>query len=306
MLRIRTPGRQQINGGTAIETQQHLTEAWERDGCLLLENFFDDEEIAELRSITDEFVEKTRMVTSSDDVFDLDPSHSADQPCVRRIKTPDAQHDIFRRFARHDRLVEVLSWLLPNGVRLEVGKINLKPPNADGGIAWHQDYPFSPLTNDDSAAVGIFLDDVDDENGPLLVVPGSHRKPLLSHHRDGKFVGCVETNNAEFQKSEVRALKGTRGSITIHHCRTLHASGPNRSDKTRRIYFNQYHAIDAWPYMGVTDMDWWLERRLAGEEMYAPRVTMTDVRLPLPVDPYGSIFEVQGDAAFDDKQYSAM
>ena len=279
---------------TAIANlRQELIRQWQEDGYVLIERFFDLEQIDRLSELVDAYIEQSRCVTASDSVFDLDPRHSVERPLIRRIKNPDSQHETFREFARDAGIVDVLQELLDNGVRLEVGKINLKLPGARDGIAWHQDYAFSPLTNDDSAAVGIFIDDVTEANGPLLVVPGSHRWLLVSHHHDGRFGGYIRSADAGFDSADVTKITGPRGSISIHHCRTLHASAPNLSTSPRRIYFNQYHAADAWPYLGVSDLAWWRDRLLAGVESFSPRVTMTDFRLPLPADQYGSIFEVQ-------------
>ena len=60
-------------------------------------------------------------------------------------------------------------------------------------VEWHQDWAFYPHTNDGLAAVGIMLDDVDMENGPMLVVPGSHKGPVCDHHGpNGRFCGAIE------------------------------------------------------------------------------------------------------------------
>lgn len=286
-----------------MQSEKNLDALWKQNGFLLIERFFSPDEIGALRSRVDEYVSGACSLHKSDAVYDIAKEHCPGNPQVRRIKNPDMLDPVFRGFARHPRIVPVLHGLFGRGVRLEVGKINLKPTGASAGIAWHQDYPFSPLTNDDSVAVGIFIDDVTEENGPLLMIPGSHRRPLVSHHRNGYFVGCTDKDDPALSAADVRQITGPAGSISIHHCRTLHASGPNRSPHPRGIYFNQYHAADAWPYLGVKNLDWWTDRLLSGEETYAPRITMTSVQLPFPVKPYGSIFELQGDAAKDERQF---
>ena len=52
-------------------------------------------------------------------------------------------------------------------------------------VEWHQDWAFYPHTNDDVLATGIYLDDCDVDNGPLMVLPGTHRGPTFDHHADG-------------------------------------------------------------------------------------------------------------------------
>ena len=63
-------------------------EAYERDGFIVVKEVLSAGEVAELRRVTDELVEKARFVREHDAVYDLEDSHSAQEPRVRRIKTP--------------------------------------------------------------------------------------------------------------------------------------------------------------------------------------------------------------------------
>ena len=86
---------------------------------------------------------------------------------------------------RHPNILEVLKRLWGPSIRFDVSKLNLKAAGYGAPVEWHQDWAFYPHTNDDLAAVGIMIDDVDEENGPLLVIPGSHQGPIFDHHADG-------------------------------------------------------------------------------------------------------------------------
>ena len=55
--------------------------------------------LAEVQAVTDEFVEKSCKETQSNDTFDVGPGHSADHPVLRRIKSPDEQHETYWKFA---------------------------------------------------------------------------------------------------------------------------------------------------------------------------------------------------------------
>ena len=76
-------------------------------------------------------------------------------------------------------------------------KLNLKAAGYGAPVEWHQDWAFYPHTNDDLAAVGIMIDDVDHANGPLLVIPGSHKGPIFDHHADGVFCGAMDPARGE-------------------------------------------------------------------------------------------------------------
>ena len=60
--------------------------AYDRDGFIVVPDVFSAEEIAELRRVTDEFVSASAAVTANDAVYDLEDTHSADEPRVRRLK----------------------------------------------------------------------------------------------------------------------------------------------------------------------------------------------------------------------------
>ena len=59
-------------------------------------------------------------------------------------------------------------------------KINIKAPEYGAAVEWHQDWAFYPHTNDDLLAIGVALDDCEEENGPLMVIPGSHKGPYTT------------------------------------------------------------------------------------------------------------------------------
>ena len=65
---------------------------YRRDGFIVLPDILTRDEVAALRSVTDEFVRNARTVVANDDIYDLEDSHSAADPRVRRIKTPHLHH----------------------------------------------------------------------------------------------------------------------------------------------------------------------------------------------------------------------
>ena len=94
---------------------------------------------------------------------------------MRRIKTPHLWHPAYAAMVRHPNILEVLKRLWGPSIRFDVSKLNLKAAGYGAPVEWHQDWAFYPHTNDDLAAVGIMIDDVDEDNGPLLVIPGTHK-----------------------------------------------------------------------------------------------------------------------------------
>jgi ectoine hydroxylase-related dioxygenase (phytanoyl-CoA dioxygenase family) len=273
-------------------------EAYREEGFLIVEGVLAADEVAALRAVTDGFVERARAVSEHDDVYDLEPSHSAAEPRVRRIKSPHAQHDTYAGVMRHPKVLGILQQLVSPSIRFDTSKLNMKAAGYGAAVEWHQDWAFYPHTNDDLCAVGVMMDDCAIENGPLLCVPGSHKGQVFDHHSDGYFCGAIDPETPGLALETAKPCIGPAGSISIHHARTIHGSALNVSDKMRRLLLFQYRAADAWPLVGALQpQSWeaWQALLLCGDDdPVVPRVTEVPVRLPLPAAKHaGSIYENQ-------------
>jgi phytanoyl-CoA hydroxylase len=270
---------------------------YHRDGYLVVPDIISTQDIAELRSVTDEFVESSRQTLEHTDVFDLEPGHSASLPRLRRIKMPHLQHAVYARMVKHPRIVAVLQQLWGPNVRFDLSKLNLKVAGFGSSLEWHQDWAFYPHTNDDLAAVGIMIDDFRPDNGPMLVIPGSHTGPIYNHHAKGNFVGGIDPVDSGIDFSKSVMCTGKAGSITVHHVRLLHGSSANTSGSPRRFLLHQYRAADAWPLIHPpTSWDEWNSLLVSGVDTLEPRMTAVPIRLPYPAAAaQGSIYENQRD-----------
>ncbi|MBV9863289.1 MAG: phytanoyl-CoA dioxygenase family protein [Alphaproteobacteria bacterium] len=269
--------------------------AYRRDGFIVVPDVLSAAEVAGLRRATDAFVRNARSVGANDDVYDLEDSHSPAEPRVRRIKAPHLHDPEYARAARHPGIVAVLKDLWGT-VRFDTGKLNMKSAGFGAPVEWHQDWAFYPHTNDDLAAVGIMLDDCDLENGPMMVVPGSHLGPVYDHHGpDGRFCGAMDPSACDLDLTTAIPLLGKAGSITVHHVRAVHGSATNFSGRERRLLLFQYRAADAWPLLGFAGgIEKFDELLLAGTPTLEPRLAQVPVRLPLPPAAHqGSIYENQ-------------
>ena len=71
--------------------------------------------------------------------------------------------------------------------------------------------------------------------------------------------------------------------MTLHHVRMVHGSGPNLSQRARRLLLMDFVAADAWPLMGPpADFDEFNARIVAGSPTLVPRMEVLPVRVPLP------------------------
>lgn len=270
--------------------------SYRRDGVLVVEGLLDSATRQRMKQVLADLIETAREVHSHTDVYDLEPTHSAQQPRVRRIKKPHLVHPVFDEFMRSPRLLALLSALLgPSGVRLHGSKLNLKSPECGSAVEWHQDWAFYPHTNDDVLAVGVLLDDATPDNGPLLVLPGSQCGPTYDHHGpDGRFCGAMDPGRDGLDFGRARALLAPAGACSFHHVRAVHGSAQNRSTQSRNLLLYEFAAADAFPLLGITDWDEFNSRLLVGSPTAQPRVVDCPIRMPLPpAKNQGSIYENQ-------------
>jgi len=272
-----------------------LSSAYQRDGFVVVPDLLGPQPLAELREIIAKLVSASKAVSTHTAVYDLEPGHSAAEPRVRRIKTPHKVHPAFEAVVRSAPVMEVLTELLGPNLRLKSSKLNMKAARYGSPVEWHQDWAFYPHTNDDLLAIGVMLDDMDLDNGPLMVVPGSHKGPIWNHHdEDGRFCGVVNPDDIKHEIASAVVLTGRAGTMSFHHVRALHGSALNTSDRSRNLLLYEVAAADAWPLLGAPDFDGFNRELLSGRPTVEPRMTSVPVRLPLPpAARQGSIYENQ-------------
>ena len=232
-------------------TQEQKDTFWET-GFLVIEDAVTSEELEELRGEFSRWVEESREYKSDYGEtldgrprFDLQPGHSAEKPGLRRIQSPEEVSDLFANIMRNAATVDFCAELIGPSIRFHHGKINSKLPGTATQVKWHQDFPFEPMSNDDMITALLFVDEVTLENGPLEVLPGTHKGPIHSHWHKGVFTGSVDQGIIAAQSDKIVKCTGKAGSVCLMHARLLHGSAPNLSDSSRTLYITTYYAEDA-------------------------------------------------------------
>ena len=283
-----------------------LKEAYDERGYVVCDGLLSEQVIEEAREAIEGLIADAPAGGESDSVYEFIEDFETGAPRVERIKQPHKVHPLFDQLIRRTEITDVLRTLLGPNVRLQGSKLNLKSKGGSAPVEWHQDWAFYPHTNDDVLAVGIMIDDMTEENGPIMFVPGSHRGPVYEHMSNGVFCGAVAAEISETLPAKAEPATGRAGSVTFHHARLLHASQANRSDYARRFLLYEAMAADAWPLAGTSSaFESWEsmnERMVIGEQMTRPRMVDVPVRLPQPFPTKAtSIFQLQRDS--DNQHY---
>ena len=230
-------------------------DAFWRDGCLVAENAVDDRQLARLRGVLTAWVEESRShdgafgepTVDGRPRFDVAPEHAAKAPALRRVNNPSEIDDAYMEVMRDSAMTDMVAALIGPDVKHHHCKINLKLPGSHTVVRYHQDFAYTPHTNDDVVTALLMLDDMTPDNGCLMMVPGSHRGPVYSLFDDERFTGFIAPTEERGLREREVPVTGRAGSVCLMHTRLAHGSEPNRSTAPRGLYICVYTAADAFP-----------------------------------------------------------
>jgi ectoine hydroxylase len=168
----------------------------------------------------------------------------------KAVRTAFAAHhydETFRRLGAHPRLIGPVMQLLEGPVYIHQFKINGKAAFEGDVWQWHQDY--GTWARDDlmpeprAMNIALFLDEVNEFNGPLMLIPKSHKEGKLEAGHDVITTSYPlwtldkETVTRLAEAGGIVAPKGPAGSVLLFHCNLVHASPPNISPWDRTIVY---------------------------------------------------------------------
>jgi ectoine hydroxylase len=229
---------------------QAQREAYFQQGFAVIEHATPPETLERIRSMSAEFLDRSRKFDGPNEFFDLGPKHTEDHPHVRRLRKPVDADPFFWEVATSDFMTGIAADLVGPDVKFHSAKLNYKWPGGGEVVRWHQDIPAWPHTNYSPVTLGIYLDDVTEAEGPLLCVPGSHEGPLYSHFGpDGAWTGYLSEADEEAARTDSAVdLCGPAGTVIAINCRTVHASMGNMTDRVRPLLLFVYSSADAFPW----------------------------------------------------------
>ena len=275
---------------------------FESEGYLLVDGAIGGEQLRALRRKFSDWVDESRRhrraygkTLDGRARFDLEPGHSARRPALRRVNAPTDISAEYYRAMRDGGIADCVAGLIGPNVKFHHSKINSKLPGAATAVKWHQDFPFTPHSNDDLVTALLMLDDVIEENGPLQVVPGSHRGEIHDLWHGGVFTGAVADEVARDCEERAVTCSGKSGTLCLMHTRLLHGSAPNLSDLPRTLFIAVYSAEDAIPCTPSPVPSRHQGEVVRGAETGRIRTTPYDIPLPqLPES--ASFFDQQAQA----------
>lgn len=233
---------------------QAQREAYRENGFLLLPELFSQEEVQGLYTEM-QHMRKAFAHAGRNEVI-AEPGSGE----VRSIFNVHRLNPLFSRLVRDPRVLNVARGILGSDVYIHQSRINYKPGFQGKEFYWHSD--FETWHSEDgmpamrALSCSILLTDNNELNGPLLLIPGSHRH----------FISCQgETPEDNYKKSlkkqeigvpdevllryladmgGITSCKGKAGSVVFFDCNTMHGSNGNISPYPRSNVFFVYNSID--------------------------------------------------------------
>lgn len=229
--------------------------SYEKNGYFVLPKVFTVSQVHMLQREMQRLLEKYR---GSPDVTVI---REPDSDAVRSLFDLPTVSPVFRHLASHPRLLAFAQYVLASEVYLHQSRLNFKPGLAGKEFFWHSDFETWHMEDGMPAmralSCSVLLTDNDEFNGPLLVIPGSHKT----------YVGCVgETPEDNYKSSLMNqtvgtpaaealtlladqagglaSVKGPAGTVVFFDSNLLHSSAGNISPYPRANAFMVYNSME--------------------------------------------------------------
>lgn len=238
-------GRSGRPGGRGPRLDLH---AWAREGWLLLPALIDARAVAALQAATDDLEALAAGFDQDTAVrgtyFELQTASGRKREpalapgLLRKITGPSKTAPAFARLRTDPRVLGVVRGLGLAAPRCVIDQVNCKAPRVGGGFPYHQDAGFlfgearARLDAGGGAHVVIALDPSDADNGGFEVLGRTHRAALidLEHRYD-----TSTRNEGLFDETFREVPTLAPGDAVVFHPLLAHGSGPNRSERRRRL-----------------------------------------------------------------------
>ena len=216
----------------------HL-EDWNRDGFVVVRGLFSPGEVAQLREhymkLRAQGAHPGDMVSDTDLKDEVDPLQK-----FPRMIHMHRWDDLSLQWLIDARLDECLSDLLGASPLAVQTMLYFKPPGARGQ-ALHQDNFYLKAAPGNCAAAWLALDDCDEENGCMQIVPGSHRWPILCPTQADPTQSFTDVTVEIPNPEAVVAVEMAAGDVLFFNGSLVHGSKPNRSTaRFRRALIGHY------------------------------------------------------------------
>jgi phytanoyl-CoA hydroxylase len=216
-----------------------------QDGYVIVRNFLSPQEVAELEQNLSRYIERIVPGLPPTDAFYESKGNPETLKQMQFMQNHDA---FFAEFLHRNKYLELAEALLGMPVVAQGAEYFNKPAGIGKQTPPHQDGYYFTLVPSEALTLWFALDEVNEENGCVRYVPGSHKRGMRPHNVSNVlgFSQGIADWNAQDQAHEVKGL-ARPGDLLAHHCNTIHRAEANLSRHSRRAVAIVYYAAQAVP-----------------------------------------------------------
>ena len=218
-------------------TQEQIDFFWE-NGYLPYGKVLEDSEIEPLRHEYDAVFARARQGNnlrnlSTGDNVGVEEQNGSGQQMLQIMQMCERSIQ-FRRLIYNARILDLVQDLIGPNIMLFHDQALFKPAHTGGAVFWHQDNAYWKCRPATLISCWLTLDDVDQENGAMQVIPGSYLKPVW--HEQSESTNALLDIEKQVDTNRAVTVPLPAGGCMFHHCQTLHYTQPNETDRQRRAF----------------------------------------------------------------------
>ncbi|MCJ8007484.1 phytanoyl-CoA dioxygenase family protein [Lederbergia wuyishanensis] len=212
-------------------------EFYKENGYLLVKNVFNSQEVEKMKKAIENIL--LRAAEANKDANhtwqgDYIPEEELKKLVLKGFHDVHYHDAAFTKAVAHPNMVSILSQLIGSNVQLHHSKMLVKPPEKGAAFPMHQDHPYFPHEKHTVLAASVHLDNADEQNGCIHVIPGSHKAGPIKH------IGSYYLDPKEYPIESGVSCPAEAGDVLFFNYLTIHGSKPNSSERTRRNVLFEY------------------------------------------------------------------
>lgn len=209
-------------------------QTFDRDGFVVVRQFLDQNELAELAAQLDRYIRDVVPGLSDAHAFYQDRSRPE---TLKQMQFMNVDR-FFAGYTAHPKWRTLAETLVGEAATCESPEWFNKPPGVDHPTPPHQDNYYFNLAPPNVVTIWLALDQVGEENGCLRYLPGSHLRGFRPHARSNVlgFSQAITDFGPQDEAAE-RKIHFAPGDAVAHHGMTIHRAEPNRSPTLNRRAF---------------------------------------------------------------------
>jgi ectoine hydroxylase-related dioxygenase (phytanoyl-CoA dioxygenase family) len=232
MLHLSQEPKERVHGYMSMSVSKEQIEFYQKNGFVQIDNLLTPEEVAELAGAMEE-----AMAVKGSNAVSTDTKGGTYYKVLNQKVNVWRDHGVIAKFSLNARIARIAMELSDaRGIRLFHDHALWKMPQDSKPTPWHQDFPYWPLNELGALSAWIPVDDVDERNGCMMFIPGSHQIGQLTGIDLSKPSDIFESvKGTKLAKQDAVIVPLKKGSCTFHHGLTFHYAHANITDQPRRV-----------------------------------------------------------------------